>query len=243
MRKIGITFFIALMLAQAARADFVIEPNPGHAPTTGTPGPFLLTSDLAPSIRYQQVYRGTAFGPVPTQTVRITELAFYPAPWSVHIDVTVPNIQIRLSTSALGTDVLSETFANNIGADQTLVYSGALHFFDTGTETYGIHIALQTPFVYNHNAGNLLMEVRNFALLPPLASGKYALGDVIVLGDSVSCMSASSANALTGFGSTSGMYTRFTVESVVPEPGTPLLLLTGVAACAALRWNRRAARP
>ncbi len=29
----------------------------------------------------------------------------------------------------------------------------------------------------------------------------------------------------------------------VPEPGTPLLLLTGVAACAALRWKRRASRP
>ena len=112
-----------------------------------------------------------------------------------------------------------------------LVYSGALHFFDTGTEPYGIHIPLQTPFLYNHDAGNLLMEVRNFQTLPPLTSGKYGLGDEIVLGDSVSLVSASSATATTGFGSTSGLYTRFTVTPV-PEPGTIALLLAGVALCA-----------
>ncbi len=241
MRKLGLTLGLALVLANAARADFVTLPNTGHAPTLAGFSPFLVTSDQAASVRYQQVYRGTAFGPVPTQTVRITELAFY-AFALTHIDVTLPNIQIRLSTSALGPDVISETFANNIGADQTLVYSGALHFFDTGTAGYTIHIPLQTPFIYNHNAGNLLMDVQNFQTLPPLASGKYELGIEYTLGDSVSLISASSATATTGFNCSAGLSTRFTVTPV-PEPGTSALLLAGVAACAALRWKRRAARP
>ncbi len=152
------------------------------------------------------------------------------------------NIQIRLSTTTRGPDGLSSTFADNVGANEVVVYSGSLRFFDTKLETYGIHIALQNPFTYDYHAGNLLMDVRNFATIAPPASGVYGLGIGFTFGDSVSIVSASSASALIGFSSTAGLSTRFTTTPV-PEPGTNALLLVGAAACATLHWKRRAARP
>jgi hypothetical protein len=64
---------------------------------------------------------------------------------------------------------LSATFANNVGADDTVVFSGPLSLSSAftgpsaGPKDFDIVITLQTPFLYDPSAGNLLLDVRNFS--------------------------------------------------------------------------------
>ena len=79
-----------------------------------------------------------------------------------------PNIRINLSTTSQVPDGLSNTFAENVGADDTVVFNGALPLSsavtgpDGGPKAFDIVITLQTPFWYDPTAGNLLLDVRNF---------------------------------------------------------------------------------
>src|SRR5207249_8841041 len=82
---------------------------------------------------------------------------------------TLPDIQIDLSTTSAGDDGLSTTYANNVGADDTVVFTrGALTLSSAftgppdGPKDFDIIITLTTPFLYNPALGNLLLDVRNF---------------------------------------------------------------------------------
>jgi hypothetical protein len=103
---------------------------------------------------YQQVYISSQFsGPI-----TITGLSFYNT--QVNDEATAMNSgtwTISLSTTSKNLDTLSTTFSNNIGPDNTQVFSGNLAqswaFGDT------LAIVLTTPFTYNPSSGNLLMTV------------------------------------------------------------------------------------
>jgi cell wall-associated NlpC family hydrolase len=77
------------------------------------------------------------------------------------------SVQITLSTTSSGPNSLSSTFANNIGPDETLVYSGPLTLSTNSTSSNGttadfdITIPLQTPFFYDPSKGNLLFDLKN----------------------------------------------------------------------------------
>src|SRR5207248_2335779 len=124
-----------------------------------------------PDDRLQQVFGAADFRDAGAP-LRITELSF--AAYDRPIDVTLPNIAIHVSTTSKPVDGLSATFAQNIGPDDTVVFSGPLHFFQSGTgpsgfsgEIYDIHIELQTPYVYDSAQGNLLVDFFNYQSLPP----------------------------------------------------------------------------
>src|ERR1019366_6196738 len=77
---------------------------------------------------------------------------------------TLPGILINLSTTAKAPDGLDTTFANNVGLNDTLVYSGTLTLSSAAIGSpaaFDILIPLTTPFWYNPAAGNLLLDVRN----------------------------------------------------------------------------------
>lgn len=103
---------------------------------------------------YQQVYSRTQFnGPI-----TITNLEFFNTAYNTFTtEMNSGNWAISLSTTSADWNTLSGTFANNIGPNNTLVFSGNLYqpwaFGDT------LHIALTTPFTYNPADGNLLMDV------------------------------------------------------------------------------------
>jgi len=207
-------------------ADLVVSPDLGRQGNVGGASPFLLSSDLAPSERWQQVYSANDFDGISMLPALITELSFAARPASRPIDVNLQNIQINLSTTPRDPDRLSNTFADNIGVDDTIVFSGVLHFVDTGLEQFGIHVQLQQPFVYDHQAGNLLVDIRNYITIPPPPSGIYSLDGEATFGDSVSVV-AGDVNATSGFVGTGGLVTRFTVIPV-PEPKTFLLLVLAI---------------
>src|SRR5438128_2263788 len=127
---------LLLAIALPAAADFLIAPRGPYNPNdfSGKQSPFLLSSDVVPDVRYQQVYSGQEF-PSTGGLIRITDLSFAAALGP--IDVTLPNVSIHLSTTARAPDGLSTTFAQNVGADDGVVLSGPLHFFQNGTGPVG----------------------------------------------------------------------------------------------------------
>jgi Ig-like domain-containing protein/cohesin domain-containing protein len=80
----------------------------------------------------------------------------------------IANIQIDLSTSTRDADQLNSVFAQNIGTDDTVVFSGNLNLstgfilLSNGTTAFDIDLPLQIPFTYDSSRGNLLIDVRNF---------------------------------------------------------------------------------
>src|SRR5262249_21659069 len=154
-----------------ASAAVVIVPN-NLAATEGDISnglPFNIGAFSLSSQRYQQVFAASAFASVSGPHL-ITQIAFRPdAQIGGAFSSIIPNIQINLSTTSATPDGLSATFANNVGSDDTVVFSGSLSLSSAftgppgGPKAFDIIINLQTPFLYNPSAGNLLLDVRNFS--------------------------------------------------------------------------------
>jgi hypothetical protein len=200
-------------------------------------GPFLIDYSAASSARWQQVYGASDFGRVGSPMF-ITEIRFDESPGGPgFVDTSLPNLRIDLSTTAKVPDGLSSTFAENIGANDTVVFSGPFDFSDNG---FGVHIPLQTPFLYDPAQGNLLMDVRNLMTgrvsVPAYIRAEYTVGDSVSVATSLS-----DANSLTGSLSTLGLVTLFTVTPI-PEPSTVSLLILGISVLGLAAWKRSGAR-
>jgi hypothetical protein len=117
--------------------------------------------------RYQEIYGAAEF---PTNPIIISQLRFRPnlsgvAPFST----TISSIEVHLSTTRSRPDQLNSTFASNVGANDTIVFQGALTISSqvsgpaSGPKDFDIIVPLTTPFVYIPAAGNLLMDIRNYS--------------------------------------------------------------------------------
>jgi hypothetical protein len=118
-------------------------------------------------MKYQQVISASEFRNGPT---RITGIALRPdAVGGAAFSETIGSVRISLSTTSRTTATLSQTFADNVGSDQVVVYDGELPLSSAfsgpagGPMDFDIVISLQTPFSYDPTAGNLLLDVRNLS--------------------------------------------------------------------------------
>jgi hypothetical protein len=121
---------------------------------------------LTHAIRIQTVYGASQF-PVGA-ALRITELRFRPsAVWGNAFTATIPDLQIKMSTTAARANNLSATFADNVGANETVVFQGPITLSSrfvgpaAGPKEFDIIIPLATSFTYDPAAGNLLVELRH----------------------------------------------------------------------------------
>ncbi|HWN97523.1 MAG TPA: metallophosphoesterase family protein [Methylomirabilota bacterium] len=122
----------------------------------------------AEGYRSQSAYGAVHF---PTNIgVVITELRYRPDRTFGHAFTTaIANIQFNLSTTTRNAESLSPIFANNVGNDDTVVFSGPLLLSSRfngppgGPKDFDIVIRLTNPFLYNPAVGNLLVEVHNFS--------------------------------------------------------------------------------
>jgi hypothetical protein len=174
------------------------------------------------SQRYQQVYAASEFSMIsgphdlveirlrPNQTSSFT-------PWTSQI-----TLDMRFSTTSRAPDQLSLNFDENVGLDETVVYSGqaTLSTNQTGPSAGGaamefdIIITLQNPFPYDPAMGHLLMEVRREG-----ATTGRALDAHTATGDGVSRLfTGSTGNSSSPSGSVSslGLVTMFVFQPAGP---------------------------
>ena len=210
-------FCVALLAAIPALANVTVG-LPADA-GTGNCFPF----GCAYSGEYQQVYNSGQF----SGTITITDLEFFNTAFDNGATATnTGNFAISLSTTSADWNTLSPTFANNIGGNNTLVFSGSISqawaFGDTLT------ITLSTPFTYNPGAGNLLMDV--------VATGTNNAGGTIYFDTNGYNGGTRDGNTFLGrvynggsIDSGYGLVTGFsTGVSTDPEPGSLALFGSGV---------------
>lgn len=209
--------------------------------------PFSLSSQSGPeSMRYMQVYNASQFATIGSGGF-ITQILFRLGGPSQPFSFTLSDIQINLSTTtqASADHWQVGSFAAQIGSDDTIVYARGpltLSSAGVGPTEFDIVINLTTPFFYNPQMGNLLLDVRNFARAPGDHPGFDAQQDpmfvppsdgtsrIYTLGSGVNAPGADRGDSL-------GLVTGFTI---VPEPRSVLLLLSGAAIL--LAWSTRRRR-
>ena len=255
MIAVTIAALVFATSASAEMAEFIIVPPSLENTQGGLGGTTPFAFPTTTGIRTQLVYDASLFGALTGPQV-ISAIQFRP------IDPTggffgdtlnVSNVRLQLSTTARSDEnrnPLSTTFANNIGADATTVYSGPLSLttsstmLPNGTRAFDYIIPLQTSFVYDPATGNLLLDT----LVPTGESvrgnaffGSFPRFDTTGLANDgiYSVINTTSGSATTGRVASSGPVTRFEVTAVraVPAPAS-LTLMVVAAACLLLVWYR-----
>ncbi|HEV3199216.1 MAG TPA: PEP-CTERM sorting domain-containing protein [Bryobacteraceae bacterium] len=213
-------FCVCAAVAQAS----VIVPN-ALAGVEGA-GANTFPFDSITAQRYQQVYAASQF----SAGGLITQVAFRPdGPLGHAFSVTIANVQIDLSTTLAAPDGLSSTFASNVGLDDRVVFSGPLSLSSSfagpagGPKAFDIIVNLTTPFVYNPGSGNLLLDVRSFSGEPSGMAGEF--DSQFTLGDPISRAYGDIASPTASVMDSEGLVTEFTI---IPEPGTLVLLAIGI---------------
>jgi hypothetical protein len=184
------------------------------------------------SMRYQQVYLGSEIG-----SGTITEIRFrQDAPAVVLFGPnTINGVTITLSSTTAAPDGLSATFAKNIGADVTTVFSGNLTLSSAASAAvprpFDIVIPLQTPFPFNAASGlNLVLDVTI-----PTCIAIPSFDAQNTNGDSVSrALATNSGSATATEVATPGLITQVTITQAIPTLSEwamigMALLLAGIA--------------
>ncbi len=260
----GLVLLALAAVPGRAQTTTVVAPN-AFATTDGDTGSFLPFFagfvDSGPvqgsPVRYQQVFAASQFSLIPAGGALITQLAFRPdAGSTTAFNVAMTSFQLNLSTTVAAPDALSNTFASNLGADDTVVFpAGPLTLATTnttdpttGARVFDLVVTLTTPFRYDPARGNLLLDIRNAngGVLTGVGTGTPGGFNGTLAGPTDDSPNDPSdpVSRVFNFGSatdptatdadTFGLVTRFTI---VPEPSTWALLLAAGAAALLLSRN------
>ena len=121
------------------------------------------------SQRYQQGYDASIFSGY-NAPLTISGIAFRPDDvYGSVFTTTLLDIQINMSTASAPLSALTGNFASNVGSDDMVVVNrGPLTLSSAftgpagGPKDFDIIIPLDTPFIYDPTAGDLLIDVRNY---------------------------------------------------------------------------------
>jgi phosphatidylinositol-3-phosphatase len=220
----------------------IVVPN-NLSTTPGDTGNLFPLFSSKP-IRYQQVFAKSQFSRFAAGGEMINSIAFRAHAPGIPFAASVPQLQVRLSTTTKNPDGLSSTFADNVGADDTQVFSGPLTVSinnsasPSAVNTFDIVITFTTPFPYNPANGNLLIDIQNLqggTEAPPLdqeidatnssgdpVSRVYNYGDANAAGagQSGSAPENDTVGLVTQFGTTTNAAPS---PSPTPAPNTMLL--------------------
>src|SRR6202030_4049809 len=164
----------------------LVVPNEWSTAQGGAGNLFPLFSSKP--MRYQQVFDASQFSRLNPGGGLINRLAFRGHGPGTPFTSTVAQLQVNLSTTSKTPDGLSSTFSDNVGPDDTQVFSGPFQTAITFTgdpKNFEVVVILTTPFIYDPTKGNLLLDVRNMqggVEVPPLDQelvGTSATGDSV----------------------------------------------------------------
>ncbi len=207
---------VALLMG-IANAGSVVVPNSLETIEGNVSNVFPFYPYSTGGMRYQQVFASSEFASVP-DPIFISRILFRPdVNHGEEFSSTINNIQINLSTTRKAPDRLSNTFDDNVGKDDTVVFSGQLtlssNFTGAEPKDFDIIIDLSNPFRYDSNAGNLLLDIRNhtdYRLIPYIPQL-----DAESEKDPISRLFAYAVASSTGSSDTWGLVAQF---SEVPIP-------------------------
>lgn len=171
--------------------------------------------------RYQQVYGATDFHALPSSGALLIGITFRNDCVRNEFNVVSSNLTFTLSTSSRGPDNLSPTFAENRGADGTVVFSAASVDFPHGFDLCGDRpdwrftagFPVNPQFFYRPSRGNLVVEIQCAGLAdfwpafnwrPVLIDAEDSVGDAVS-----SQFSFSLTNRTAEVIETKGLATRF----------------------------------
>ena len=164
------------------------------------------------SVRENFVFDASQFGGLSEPTF-LTQFAWRPDTIPGASGPRMVTLLIYASTTTRSVAGLSATFAENIGADNTLVFSGTLNWATENlpgpgnTRQFDVVFPFTTPFLYDPAAGNLLLDIR-------LSGNGQAITFDIVTGNELvrKVLNTSSSNATTGTFGGPTQVTQFTFE-------------------------------
>jgi PEP-CTERM motif len=228
--RIAFVAVLALTLSMPAYATSITIGAPPD-PSSGNCFPFDGSGCgvPGPGDRYQQVYHNTLFGGSP---LLITSVDFFNTQFSPGNNAPSATFNVHLSTTSRAVNALDTvTFANNVGADDLLAFSGTIG--GVGSIVGGVlHISLTTPFLYNPVAGNLLLDMFRTSA---------STGDSVFF-DARSGTFGTDSSRAHNYGSgfeSFGLVTRFNADATVPEPATLVLVCSGLALVRRVRARRK----
>jgi hypothetical protein len=223
MKKVFVwlVFCLPFLVAIPAMADVVV----GNPPNFGLGNCFPW--GCAYNAEYQQVYASSDF----SAPITITNLEFYNTQFnSGSTQLPTGTWTISLSTTSFNVSTITGNFAANKGGDNTTVFTGNINQAWAFSDT--LAITLSTPFTYDPLNGNLLMDVVGSGVSLPggttffdINSGSSLFTRVYCSGG-VGCVTGTVDTA--GYGLVTGFSTGPVTGPTVPEPGTLLLLGTGL---------------
>lgn len=227
--EIGVVFVALLLLGlqPALALDITIGApgDPGH----GNCFPFGCDTGT----RYQQIYNAGLF----PSDLSIRSISFFNHNSDPGV-IEAGTYTIDLSATSKSVNGLDPIFANNVGANDLLVFSGHLG----GPISGGVFtIPLSSPFAYHAADGNLLLDI-NVVFDPFQTSGTVFLDahngsfgtDSSRLCNFGACIGSLAGNSY-------GLVTGFSDSSVspIPEPATLLLWGTTLTGLGLARWRQR----
>ncbi len=235
---------LTVLPAASASAVTIVAPN-GNAAVEGNDANSFPFNNFEG--RYQQAYGADQFD---NGLLSITEIAFRTDAGAAAQDwASLLTFTVSLSTSVNPVGSLSTVFADNIGLDETLVFTAAGEVYNgtnagaPGPNAFDLILTLDTPFLYDPANGDLLLEVLMETNTNVLPAGGFSYLDAVEsttglfdIGLQRVWNSGGDTGALSGSTDVEGygLVTRFTYD-VVPEPGTGLLVMAGLVGLAARR--------
>jgi hypothetical protein len=201
-------------------------------------------SDGSGDFRSQELLGAAQFAAV-SGPILIDQLSLRAVPGTGPLDFTMASLDLYLSTSpkfpnASG-PLMSDTFADNVGPDNTLVFSGLFTASSPGCAGPGVcpfdtNITFTTPFLYNPANGRLLLDLKVTGY-----SGVDGETDAVLFAGP---NGGSVANVVGSLNDTSGGLTfggdifQLRYTAAAPEPAPAALMFIGVAALALVRRHR-----
>jgi hypothetical protein len=238
----GVVLSLALLPAAYAAPLFTVVP-PNAPNVSQAQGPAPLRFPGSGGARTQQVYESQLFNNFSgARLITGFDLrAFSGAAPSIFFgnSVSVSQLEIRLSTTQRGDEgnELSTQFNQNLGADLTSVFSGALTLRTAANgatpNPFDYSINFTNPFLYDPSLGNLLIEflIPSTAVVSiPAGFGFLTFDTVNALNDGTfSVFSSGNGIAASGTAGTSAPVLRIRSEvAQVSEPATLALMGAGL---------------
>jgi len=230
MKNIIKTIFLAFCISTSTISNGATIIAPGAAATTEGDEYNVYPFSLYPDGYYQQLYDASLFsgqsGVIDQIQFRLDGDAIGATFDSAH------NIEVRLSHTSITPDTMSTTFSNNVGSDETIVFSDYIRFsssYTSGVNPFDIVIDINNIFTYN-GYDNLLLQIkhsRDTACIGCSPAWLDAVSSSFEGGSLMQRVWSNDLNATVGYSAEPrGLVTSFVINPV-PVPAAIWLFISG----------------